>query len=54
MTKDQERKVAAKQLLCARYTDQMKDRLRNIVGCAGACESLSAFLFTCGRVLAVV
>lgn len=30
MTKDQERKVAAKQLLCARYTDQMKDRLRNI------------------------
>ena len=52
MTKDQERKVAAKQLLCARYTGQMKDRLRAIVGCAGACESLSAFLFTCGRVLA--
>ena len=30
MTKDQERKVAAKQLLCARYTDQMKERLRAI------------------------
>ncbi len=30
MTKDQERKVAAKQLLCARYTNQMKDRLRAI------------------------
>ena len=30
MTKDQERKVAAKQLLCERYTNQMQDRLRNI------------------------
>ena len=30
MTKDQERKVAAKQLLCARYTNQMKERLRAI------------------------
>ena len=30
MTKDQERKVAAKTLLCARYTNQMKDRLQAI------------------------
>ena len=30
MTKDQERKVAAKQLLCARYTNQMKERLQAI------------------------
>ncbi len=43
MTKDQERKVAAKQLLCTRYTSKM---MRWGLG------KSQRFLFTCGAVLA--
>ena len=48
MTKDKDRKVAAKQLLCARYTTKIQERLRAIFVALGLGKVSALFVYLWG------